>query len=221
MDDVRDWLNGGRNYDEGVGLLLKHGTNTKLKRLYTIEGMSDFKKTRLHQELQRIYNSTGVKNINTFTEREQTKNADVVFSNPSKWPAQMDEVVAAMFQQWKPMFAERNNLTDRLYDIAKAGNETEAGKMAHRILDLDDEIDLIYERRDYYLQHGKLPDERKPSKLAVAPVQQVVALKNAERYVREFKLKLKNDPSNVKAAAKLKQWEDAVIYYKRELKIDA
>jgi hypothetical protein len=214
MDDIRSWLNSSRNYDEGVKLLLQHCSDAKIKRLYTIEGPSDFKKQLLYKELQKIYTSK-----ETTHRTPATQNPKLEIQNPSKWPATMDEVVAALFNQWKPLFAERNALCSRHYEVAKQ-NEKESGKMAHRILDLDDEIDLIYEQRDYYLQHGRLPEKKVPKKLAVDPLRMVVNLKNAERYVRAFKIKVKNEPANVKAAAKLKEWEDTVIYYKRELKIN-
>jgi hypothetical protein len=223
MDDIRQWLNNGRHYDDGVALLIKYCTDGKLKRLYTTEGASDFKKTRLLQELQTIY--AGVLPLQGEPEGAggaggPTTNYQLQTTNPSKWPAEMDEVVAALFEQWKPLFSERNDLCSRLDAIARAGDENKTGKMAHRILDLDDAVAVIYSQRDYYLQHGQLPQAKQPRKMAVDPIKMAVVLKNHERYVREFKRKLKTNASNVKWAAKLKEHEDAVAYYKQQLKID-
>jgi tetratricopeptide (TPR) repeat protein len=225
MDDIRQWLNNGRHYDDGVALLIKYCTDAKLKRLYTTEGASDFKKTRLLQELQTIFAGAGsplpggVRGGGGGVEGE-TVNGKLPTVNPSKWPAEMDSVVAALFEQWKPLFSERNDLCSRLDAIARAGDENKTGKMAHRILDLDDAVDDLYAKRDYYLQHGKLPQAKQPRKMAVDPIKMAVVLKNHERYVREFKRKLKTNASNVKWAAKLKEHEDAVAYYKQQLKID-
>lgn len=219
MDDVRNWLNGNKNYDEGVKLLVKYSSDERLKRLYQIEGATDFKRNRLLQELQKIYNSGAKTHHSPLTTHQPTHHSPLTIANPSKWPVKMDEVVAALFQQWKPLYSERNDLCSRLYDVAKQ-NESQAGKMAHRIMDLDDAIDIIYDKRDYYLQHGHLLNESKPKKFVVDPIKMPLALANAERYVRTFKNKLKKHPENVKTAAKLKQWEETVIYYKKELKID-
>jgi hypothetical protein len=226
MDDLRQWLNNGRHYDDGVALLIKYCTDAKLKRLYTTESASDFKKTRLLQELQTIYQGvvdTSVKRAVVIPPTGGTEGGGVegvAFTNPTKWPQEMDEVVKALFEQWKPLFSERNDLCSRLDAIARAGDENKTGKMAHRILDLDDAVDDLYAKRDYYLQHGKLPQAKQPRKMAVDPIKMAVVLKNHERYVREFKRKLKTNASNVKWAAKLKEHEDAVAYYKQQLKID-
>src|SRR6185436_9263303 len=73
-----------------------------------------------------------------------------------RWPEKIeDPVLTALKAQWKPLFAEMMSLTSRIYDVAKAGlhdeqQKREAGKMAHRILDLDDECEEIYIKRDHY-----------------------------------------------------------------------
>lgn len=216
MEEIRSWVNGERKYTEGVELYVKYGKDQQLKRLFTIEAESDFKRKKLLDALQQLLKVPTV---------PKTQLAPVVaiqktFDNPSKWPAKMDEVVNALFQQWKPMFAERNDLFIRLFTPARAGFEAEAGRIAHRILDLDDEIDLLYEKRDQYLEHGTLVEEKKPKTWVVDPIKQAVKLKNHERYAREFKAKLKKDPANVKAAAKLKEHEEAIEFYKQQLKID-
>jgi hypothetical protein len=216
MEEIRTWLNCGRKYDEGVMLYLQYGKDQQLKRLFTIEEESDFKRKKLVDALQLLIKGTPVP-------PPQVKPAVVIqktFDNPSKWPQQMDEVVNALFQQWKPMFAERNDLFIRLWTPARAGYESEAGRIAHQILDLDDEIDLIYEKRDQYLKHGTLVEEKKPKKWVVDPIKQAVKLKNHERYARDFRAKLKKNPANVKAAEKLKEHEEAITYYKLQLKID-
>lgn len=218
MEGIRTWLNSSKDYDAGVALLIKYSSNAKLKRLFQVEGVSDFKKGLLEKELKGLL-QTGQQVVE---EKKVVQHGMAV--NHSRWPGEMDAIVKSLHEQWKPLFAEMNDLQTRLYDVAVAGKtdkakEIAAGKMAHKILDLDDACESIYARRDHYMQHGKLPEESKPADVVVDPVKMVVALKNAERYVREFKNKLKKDATNTKAAAKLKHWEGMVDYYKKELKL--
>lgn len=217
MDDVRKWLNSSRNYVDGVKLLLAYSTDTKLKRLFTIEGETEFKRKKLLEILQQCLKPQPGAKVSVPAPAVTPKQ---MFENPSKWPAQMDEVLKALHEQWKGVYSERNHLCMKLPDWARTGNEAETGRIAHRILDLDDQCDEIYEQRDHYLQHGKLRDDHKPKKVVIDPVKMAVALKNAERYVREYKNKLTKKPDNVKWASKLKQFEEDVVYYKLQLKID-
>jgi hypothetical protein len=248
MENIRKWLNGPRNYSEGVKLLLEHSQDEKLKKLFSTEGPTDFKKKKLHETLQQILSNTNRNGIKNFIQRQKPLEPELQkvlnttstrlisqtptrldisapLQNPNKWPAQMDEVTKALFEKWKPIYAEKCNLEARIYEVAKAGlknksKEMEAGKMAHRILDLDDQCEQIYEQRNHYLKTGELPFHSKPSKLVVDPVKMATELKNAERYLREYKGRLKKNPADEKAAVKLKQYEEKIAYYKKELKLD-
>lgn len=204
-------------------LLLDHSTDEKLKRLFTMEAESAFKKKLLTDSLKKLLSTGAEKNIH---EKKVAENSvQSVKKAHLGWPESEDQVLTALRLQWKPLFSELNNLSARLYDISKAGIEdvakrNEAGAMAHRILDLDDECDEYYAKRDYYLEHKRLPDDRNQEPAIVDPLKLPILLHNAQRYVREFKLKVKNNPSNEKAAAKLLKWEQKVVELKRQLKID-
>lgn len=217
METIRAWLNGAKNYDEGVKLLLEHSRDAKLKRLYTTEGASDFKRGLLQKELQKLLSGAVVHQ--QVVQQEQEKVVQLVAKAHNGWPSPMDEVVAALHAQWKPLFSEMNALSSRLYDVAKAGNEAEAGRMAHRILELDDQCDAIYDKRDFYLEHGKLPHEPTPKGIVTDPAKWPLALQNAQRQLRESRLKVKDDPTNEKKAATLKNNEAKVQYYKEKLKL--
>lgn len=218
MDGIREWLNGTRNYDAGVQLLLQHSGNAKLKRLFTSEAASDFKRSLLGKELAALV--TGAAVAKQVQEEQQQQVVQRVAVAHNGWPQQMDEVLQALHAQWKPLFSELNALSSRLYDVAKAGKQDEAGRMAHRILDLDDECDGIYEKRDHYLEHGKLPNQAAPGGAVVDPLKWPLALSNAQRQLREARLRLQKAPNNERIAATIRKNEGLVAHYKQLLKLD-
>ena len=95
----------------------------------------------------------------------------------------------------------------------------EACQMAHAIIDLDEQLDEIYNKREFYKINGHLPYEVEPEIIG-DPVRWATELKNAERYVRDYRIKVKKDPANEKWAAKLRKYEADVMRYKKLLKLD-
>jgi hypothetical protein len=136
---------------------------------------------------------------------------------------QMDPVVLALWNQWKPLFSEMNGLQSRLHDVALKGQtdpaaKQEAHQMAKRILSLDRQCDDLYFKRDTYRTTGTLPtDKRKADDLETDPKKWPTALANAQRYVREYRKKAKDEPTNENTAQQLQKWIDRVEHYKTKL----
>lgn len=222
MDEIRKWLKGPRDYESGAKLYIQHGTDRNLRKIF-MEPASDFKKKKLVE----VLSSMVTKKQHVAEKVAVTKEVALrhISKSPGQWPAELDPTLKALKEKWKPLFAEMMNLSARIYDVALEGTKdpakkAEAGEMAHRILDLDDECDAIYQQRDHYIQFGKLKAEKKPMDLVVDPVKIPVALENARRYVRQYRNKLKKNPGDVQAAEKMKQYEWAVSEYERILKLD-
>jgi DNA repair exonuclease SbcCD ATPase subunit len=145
------------------------------------------------------------------------------------WPVAMDETMKALHAQWKEKFLAMVDLQSRIYEVGRAGikdlaKEKEAGTMALQILDLRDEVIAIYKKRDYYIEHNKLPEEPTAVDDCLDPKLWPVKLQNAQRYVREYNAQLKQmDPSSNKYIKKLQkrdQWQTEVDKYKTLLKLD-
>lgn len=222
MDDIRQWLKGKQDYDAGAKLYIIHGHNHALRRVFR-EPASPFKKKLLIRELTNLLRkkTDTVKKIEV-AEIKATENLTI---SDRRWPLQMDETTKALHIKWKPIFAEMMNLCSRIYDVALQGKtdpamKQEAGRMAHRILDLDDECDAIYAQRDHYIRYGKLPDDKKPMELVTDLKKIPLALSNARRYIRDYKNKLAKDPGNVHAAEKIKIYEWAKAEYEKILNLD-
>jgi hypothetical protein len=130
------------------------------------------------------------------------------------WPAIMDAQVQQLHDEWLPLFSEKKNLQGRIYDIAKAGKtdkekKLQAGNMAHRILHLRDRCRKIYSDRDWYLEHGALPVVADPIELPTNPNKYPTRLASFQRYVREYRAKIKDKPNDTKVPG----WEKLISNY--------
>ncbi len=221
-DAIRQWLHGQRNYDEGVKLYLIHGKDHQLKKVFR-EAVSDFKRKKLLEVMKEL--SVGKAKVAVTTKVEKKIAVERVATAERRWPKDRDAMLEALHQKWKPLFAEMMSLTSRIYDVALAGKsdaakKIEAGQMAHRILDLDDMCDEIYEQRDHYIKEGSLPEQEKHDlDLVVDPIKIPIALANAERYVRQYKNKLKKKPDDVNAVKQIDKYQGVVDQYKKILKL--
>src|SRR4051812_33862453 len=214
MDAIRKWINGGRNYQVGVKLYLIYGADQTLKNLFIQEHETIYKKQRLLQSLQNLLSRKPILEEPT----QEIGKINLIPNNEKAWPPEptIDPVIKALKEQWKPLFAEMMNLCHRLFDLQ---SDSERGQAAHRILDLDDLCDEIYVKRDHYLIHHSLPTSSKPDAVT-DPIKWPQKLANAQRYIREYRIKCAKEPENENYAAKLKEYEDEVTHYKRLLKIE-
>lgn len=142
------------------------------------------------------------------------------------WPQVMDATMQELHREWLPLFGEKKNLQARLHETATAGltdekKRDEAGAMAAKILDLRDAIRKIYAKRDAYKATGKLPEEKKPFELEIPtdPNKWPITLANYQRYVRDYKAKLKKKPGNENFKKQLAKYEWGVAELKRLMNV--
>lgn len=220
MEIIRNWLNGPRLYEEGVSLYSQFGNNNILKKILASEAWSQFKEDKLVEALKQLMQPE-------ITIQQHLPAGTNLYTRHAGWPPHPieDPVLRALHAQWKPLYSEMMNAQSRVYEVAllarkkDSNKRLEACQLVHRIMDLDDEIDEIYGRRDYYLQHRSLPDDPQPV-IVGDPVRWATELNNALRYVRRYKQWLQNQPDNVKWASKLKHFTEQVSHYKKLLKLD-
>jgi hypothetical protein len=238
MVEIRTWLNNQvKSYDSGVKLYLQYGQDPALKALFTLEAESDFKARRLIQALQELISLPAVNeqdNINP----DDLQQIQLPFSQPDTidfsqlhkgWPNPItDPVIQALYDQWRPLYAELMSGQQRIYEVAlqaENGNtakDLEACQLAHRIIDLDYECDDLYAARDYYLDRGRLPGDDK-KEVVGDPVRWATERQNALRYIREYRAKVKKDPTNKlvpKWEQKIIDWQNEVARYNKLLKLD-
>lgn len=190
MDDIKAWLD-DRDYEQGVNLYLKHGQDPVLKKLFTAEMETAYKRQRLERALRDILSGNQV--------IKPAENPLATISIKA-WPveAAKDDVLRALRADWLRKFKEMQDLRSQLMLMA---NDQIRGEAAHRILQLDDECDEIYQKRDYYIEHGKLPEE-KHEEYIVDPIQAAARMETLRKYLRRERLNLEKDPANVGAATR-------------------
>jgi hypothetical protein len=207
MQVVKDWLNGSRDYDEGVALYMQYGDDKDMKALFR-EYRTSFKEKKLVELLKGLLGKE--KQVKVATATKEVK----LQVETHGWPAKMKPELAALKEVWQPLYKELMNLCARLLDVARLGRqdknkEMEAGQMALRILKLREDIKEIYCDRDHYLQHGCFPGKEQP----FTPV--VDDLKLAERRltVRRYLTRLNNELAKEgKPNIRLKQEKDFARY---------
>jgi hypothetical protein len=223
MQELIAWLN-HPDYKIGVELFLKHSRNKRLNDLFRYEAESPYKKARLLKEINLLISKHQEKPPVEYDTATHT-------SITVGWPPKpiTDVVLAALYDQWKPMYDEMLNLQARIYDVALQatnGNDLkmlESCQMAHRICDLDDACDAIYAKRDHYLQNGSLPTEAPKREIVGDPVKWALELQNLLRYERRYKNILQKEPGHRlsdKRAQTLQQCQEDIAWYKSLLKID-
>ncbi|THU34263.1 hypothetical protein FAM09_24910 [Niastella caeni] len=233
MVDIKAWLNSRvKNYDAGVKLYLRFGKDPALVALFTKEAESDFKRTRLQQALQELICPTPVTTEANLKFSPLIYNAiKPEFNQLHKgWPNPItDPVIQALFEQWRPLYSELMSAQQRIYEVALQGENGNTAKalescqLAHRIMDLDNQCDDLYAQRDHYLANGHLPDGGWEKEVVGDPVRWVTERQNALRYIRDYRAKIKKDPTNKlvpKWEQKILDWQKEVDQFNKLLKLD-
>ena len=214
------------NYDAGVQLYMQYGSNATLKRVLSNEEETAFKREKLKEALTQLLTAdkspaSHPKSLPQIPTEQQFKH----------WPPQPieDIVLAALYNQWKPLYGEMKSLQHRIDEVAQQGGTDpnkliEAGQMAIQILNLEDEIDGIYYQRDYYYQNKELPAAATTEEMTIVdPAKWGVELEKYKRYVRRYTKWIADRPNNKNVAnwaSLLKKAMDMVAHYKKLLNID-
>lgn len=225
MEAIRIWLNGKRNFDAGAKLYELYGDNKLLKKLFAERPVSKYKEDTLTNELQKLLSKKAdVKEKAVIQEKKKIDRVQQEKQPDHGWSKNMDEVEAALHAQWKPLFAEMMDRCSRMEDLAIAGRtnkqkKAESCRNVLRILRLEKMCDDLYEQRDNYKADGTLPVKKDEGEFCIDPLLMPLKLQNAQKYVRDNKAKLRNDPSNIHAAEQIKKWQRHVDHYKKELNL--
>jgi hypothetical protein len=211
MDLIKAWLNGNRNYLTGVKLYLQHGDDDLLKKLFTAEKETSYKRQQLEEELKAICNK-----VNGDPPGDHTVDEVPAKSITTKsWPYEScrDEVEKTLRANWLIKFKEMQDLRSQLLLLGDMDARCEA---AFRILRLDRESDDYYFQRDYYRKYGKLPDQH-ITPYVQDPLVMGVRIQSLKRYIRREGEKLKNDPANHIVASRRNEFIKELNFYLNKL----
>ena len=208
LEQIREWLNGNREYSSGVALVLRHSTDPRIINCFREPLETNFKRKKLVEVLTELY-----------TDRPEPA-ALRAPSQPALPPAEKtwpvdntNEILASLREQWRPLYGEMTNYQARIHDIALQGvhdpqKKEEAHQMAKKIIDLNNKVNEIYARKAYFLKFGKLPDDTAEPIKEISSDTAFMRKKTVERYLRDLAAKLKRtELSDVKRTKWIPKWD--------------
>jgi hypothetical protein len=175
------WLDGNKNFYVGKNIYEKYGTNKAIRALLD-KGETAYALTLLIKELIAI--------------NEKGERPAVVVDKEKAillpMPKGGDSILKSLEAEWKPLFAQANFLR---YDMDKYGGDNSAAVRAachdscKKILQLEQECMRIWERRDYYEKHGRLPDmDIKEFVMPTDPLELARLLETCKRQIRRYRV---------------------------------
>ena len=188
---VSIWLSGQREYESGVQLYERLGTNYVLQAMFQ-KGYSSYKAEKLEQVMQELLLSLGKKEMPEATKEEVIQEAQefiIAVKNSNIKPSDLPNAP----EKVKEAIKKRRNLYNeflRLHSSLKPYTPIEIRRQnALRILDIFDEIKPLWDLTNYYDCNLKLPEEKNDT-IDINRLSIVEANKLYEthyKYIRKFR----------------------------------
>ncbi len=207
LEIIKNWLS-HKDYTDGIRLYLQYGQDKDLKRLLTSEMKSPYKEARLERALRDVLKGSEVI-------QEEAKKEPARISAKS-WPADSarDEILQALRTQWLTYFKKMQDLRSQLLLLPTV---QERGEAAFEILRLDALCDEIYDQRDFYNTHGKLPLKRTAdSDIIIDPKKAYNRMEVLKRYIRRERKNIEQNPGNAGAIARRMKWVEEYNMYAKK-----
>lgn len=179
-ENIRSWIAGAQNFIIGRTLYQQLGDDDNIKQKL-LKGENTGTKQLLWKSLENLL-------------REPVKEAIKVDSTASEMPASNDTVLKALREEWSPLYTRMNYLRARIDECGESNDpETIALRepIAFEILDLEDQCEAIWAKRDYYLKHGTLPEvDETEFEIPTDPKALAKLLQSIPRNIRRNRLKM-------------------------------
>jgi len=211
MNSIKDWLNNGREYHLGVALYEVYGNDDNLKDMFQ-QGHSPYRQTRLEKELRALKDH--VKPIAQPVASEPI-HVQVAVSQEvlpeNKVPKEKDPYR----DKWIKEYMEMNFLRHQLGTTYLEGAR---GKMAHKILKLEQHCMRWWAARDFYSRTGRHIEMDEPTEQTVTDPNALQQQLNNKRSNRsKYKNKLAKDPENPKLQQEFANLDAAVKSLEKQL----
>lgn len=174
-EEIRSWLNSRRDFMTGVNLYRLYGDQPWLKDQLGRGKPTREMREKLFDALKGIFFRIKEKRLQQ-SNAEATDSAVTVAAATTRIEAAEEKYIEArgtnisnniketsayqqLDLQWRPIYHEMNMLFNRLDLLKDGSSECEAACL--RILDLEQQCIKIWEKKDYLVEHGRLPEERK------------------------------------------------------------
>lgn len=203
MQIIRNWLNGSRNFIVGSTLYKTFGTNQALKELLT-KGETPFCNDLLAKEFESM--------LQTGLPVQPVVETKVVETRVMPETA-TDEVLQAISNEWKPLYKRMSYLQHSLDKEFDDMNSAEAiayrYPIALEVLDLEQQINQLWSKRDHYIKEGKLPFVPEVKvELPTDPVEAGAVINNLKKNITRNRLLAAKHPDNPKYAQLYKSYKE-------------
>jgi hypothetical protein len=196
---IERWLKGKRNFIVGRVLYERFGKDKALKVLF-IKGETAFAKERLIKSLQELFDSGKC---------VASRAANEVYNS---MPKPTDDIFLAIDNEWKPKYQRMNLLRHKLDQFGEDNSEDARAKckeICREILDLEQQCNVSWEKRNHYEEHGHLPEVKDEEfKIPKDPVELANMISNLKKYIRRHKKNFRDHPDKPVYAALVKKYED-------------
>jgi hypothetical protein len=195
---IINWLNGKRNYTVGKLLYMQFGSDNNKKKLFET-AKSALTESELLKTLQ-----------NLLVEDEIIVRKEDVQPYEPMPEEKKDDVLMALRSEWMPFYTEMNYLRhslDPLLDDDSSAAEIKRATIAQKILTLEKKCRAVWAKRDYYLQHRKLPGISTTKEIVVDGFKAAKQIENIKTYIRQYRKKVKDNPSNSRAVFHLQRFQ--------------
>lgn len=214
-NSITQWLNSRRDYKLGVALFKVYGNDETLLKVFA-QGHSDYRQGRLVSELTELAKTKG--NMAEPIAAKEPKFEAVTFTEQQMPENSFDPKQDPYREKWMPHYKAMQNLCARLRDFE---NDEMRGEACFEILRLEEICQDYWNRADYYRRTGQHLPERKDKTIehVTDPNAYAVKLMNLRSYISKARKLLKIDPNNIKAANRLKKYEQERDYLEHKLNI--
>lgn len=211
---IDKWLQGNRNFIIGRNLYQLYGTNNALKNLLD-KGETPYHQQLLVNALQEI-NSSGIKPVE--------KPIEVALKVAKVMQHDENPVLQSIHQEWTKLYNEMKFYQHQLDVYGSDNSQSTREKckpICKKVLDLEYEINELWNKRDYYKEHGKLPEVKEVEfVIPTDPLEIARAINTLERNIRRNKAELKKHPDKPQYAALVEQYQHKLNQLKNATKKD-
>jgi S-adenosylmethionine/arginine decarboxylase-like enzyme len=212
MDIIKKWLANGKVYKVGVAIYNQLGTDLLLKKLFTSEAETPYKRDRLTKALQEIANTSTAQVKEIDSQKNEQSTAVATVANFTKiWPRETckDATETELWNQAVLLLKERSHLHSLLFS---ATSDDQRREIAFRLLRKDERLDKVYADREYYQKNKHLPDQKDKPQYVTDPGIMVTRIANLQRYINRVKKTLTQGP-NADAQARLEEFVKEYNHY--------
>jgi len=202
MQKVKEWLDGSRNFIIGRAIYKALGRDPRIIKLIE-KGCTDFALQELVNAMELLLAPASEipENLPAAAHSVHANNVHVSYMADST-----NHVLQAIKNEWLPIYKKMCYLQGQLDKYGKS-NSVKAVEyrepIADQILELEQKCIKIWKKREYFLEHGRLPQDKKnTAPIPTDPVELATLLSRTKRNIRTNRQQMALHPDKSQFAKK-------------------